>query len=143
MLKGFSQYEEIRTEFGIILPSTHTTTHTTTVVGAPAIGMHVSMSGAPVPVSVSVPAPTPIVTTTTSISSLDARVTALEQANSLLRSEFDAFKASQDLQNQTFNNLLAALQGASTSVASVTPTPAFAAPTPVQPTSHAFQFGQQ
>lgn len=133
MLKGFSKYEEIRTEFGIVLPTTTTTTHTTHYVGTP--GISVTMAA---PTHVTVPAPTQatVITSTATISSLELRVAALEQANALLRAEFDAFKASQALQNQTFNNFILSLQGVSTHTSHVTvaapaPAPAFPAPTHV------------
>lgn len=91
LLNGFQKYEEIRSEFNI-------TTHTTTVHtgGVPGGSTHINESGK-IPTN----------------STLEARVVAIEQQNTLLKAELEAFKATQALQNQTFDELIKSIQAAS------------------------------
>lgn len=89
LLKAFDKYEEVRIQFGIV-----TSTTTVTSATAPSAGISVNVTGA-------------------STSSLEARVAALETQNALIRAEFEAFKATQALKNQTFEALIKALQAAS------------------------------
>ena len=55
---------------------------------------------------------TPVVATAVTTSPLEARVAQLESNYAILKAEFEAFKANQALQNQTFDALIKALQAA-------------------------------
>ena len=91
LLKGFDKYEEIRKEFNLVAQ----TTTTTTITGTPGASVSMNVTGVPV-----------------AAGTLEARVAALEQQNALLRAEFEAFKATQALQNQSFDAIIKALQAA-------------------------------
>lgn len=110
LLKGFTKYEEIRKEFNM---ETHTTT-TTTTTGFPGAQakFDINFSGVPTPAPAPAPgstsAPTPA--QPSSNQSLEERVKALEQQNSQLRAELDAYKSQQNFQNQTFQSLIDTMQ---------------------------------
>lgn len=92
LLKGFDKYEEIRQEFGIVhtTTTTHATTHQVPLVSATITAPQVGVLPA---------------------STLEARVAQLETNYAILKAEFEAYKAQQALQNQTFDAIIKSLQG--------------------------------
>ncbi|CAI2363290.1 unnamed protein product [Moneuplotes crassus] len=92
LLKGFDKYEEIRQEFGIVHTTftTHATTQQVPLVSATITTPQVGILPA---------------------STLEARVVQLETNYATLKAEFEAYKAQQALQNQTFDAIIKSLQG--------------------------------
>ena len=108
LLKSFDKYDEVKKEFNMY---THTTTTTTSTIPGHSASIDVNFSGLSLGPGTStgqVPAPVPAQPTNSS--GLEARVTQLEEQNSLLEAELAAVKAQQAVQAKKLDSVLKILQ---------------------------------